>query len=86
LLCREGGDYSQAQNAVVETFFKTIKAELIWRRPWETRRQTETALASVLETVAHNGALHTINAFYDSRRRHSALGRKSPVAFERKAA
>jgi len=32
-------------NAAVETFFKTIKAELIWRRTWETRRQTETALA-----------------------------------------
>ena len=32
-------------NAAVETFFKTIKAELIWRRTWETRRQAETALA-----------------------------------------
>jgi transposase InsO family protein len=25
-------------NAVVETFLKTIKAMLIWRRTWETRR------------------------------------------------
>jgi hypothetical protein len=24
--------------AAVETFFKTIQAELIWRRTWETRR------------------------------------------------
>ena len=31
-------------NAAVETFFKTIKAELIWRRTWETRRQAETAI------------------------------------------
>jgi putative transposase len=23
-------------NAVVETFFKTMKAELVWRRTWET--------------------------------------------------
>ncbi|MTJ04785.1 MAG: IS3 family transposase [Sediminimonas qiaohouensis] len=30
-------------NAAVETFFKTIKAELIWRRPWVTRRQAEMA-------------------------------------------
>jgi hypothetical protein len=30
-------------NAAVETFFKTIKAELMWRHPWETRRQAETA-------------------------------------------
>jgi transposase InsO family protein len=39
------GDHSKAQNAAVESFFKTIKAELIWRRTWETRRQAETALA-----------------------------------------
>jgi hypothetical protein len=26
------------QNAVVETFFKSIKAELVWRWTWETRR------------------------------------------------
>jgi hypothetical protein len=25
-------------NAIVETFFKTIKAELVWRRTWETHR------------------------------------------------
>ena len=31
-------------NAVVETFFKTLKAELIWRSIWQTRRQTEAAL------------------------------------------
>ena len=39
------GDHSKAQNAAVETFFKMIKAELIWRRTRETRRQAETALA-----------------------------------------
>jgi putative transposase len=61
-------------NAAVETFFKTIKAELIWRRSWETRRQTETAI------------FQYINGFYNPRRRHSALGWKSPVAFERKVA
>ncbi|MFT4962022.1 MAG: putative transposase [Paracoccaceae bacterium] len=27
-------------NAAVETFFKTIKAELIWRDTWETHRST----------------------------------------------
>ena len=31
-------------NAAVETFFKTIKAELIWRHQWQTRSQLETAL------------------------------------------
>jgi putative transposase len=61
-------------NAAVETFFKTIKAELIWRRSWETRRQAEMAI------------FEYINGFYNSRRRHSALGWKSPVALERKVA
>jgi transposase InsO family protein len=61
-------------NAVVETFFKTIKAELVWRRTWETRRQAETTI------------FQYINGFYNPRRRHSALGSKSPLAFERQAA
>ena len=61
-------------NAAVETFFKTIKAELIWRRSWETRRQAEVAI------------FEYFNGFYNPRRRHSALGWKSPVAFERKVA
>lgn len=31
-------------NASVEPFFKTIKAELIWRKSWPTRRQAEAAI------------------------------------------
>ena len=61
-------------NYAVETFFKTIKAELIWRRSWQTRRDAELAI------------FQYINGFYNPRRRHSALGWKSPVAFERKVA
>ena len=61
-------------NAAVETFFKTIKAELIWRHSWETRRQAEMAI------------FEYINGFYNPRRRHSALGWKSPIAFKRKVA
>ncbi len=61
-------------NAVVEAFFKTIKAELIWRQSWQTRRQAELAI------------FEYINGFYNPRRKHSALGWKSPLAFERIAA
>ena len=61
-------------NAVVEAFFKTIKAELIWRHPWHTRRAVELAI------------FEYINGFYNPRRKHSALGWKSPLAFERIAA
>ena len=61
-------------NAAMETFFKTIKAELIWRHPWHTRRAAELAI------------FEYINGFYNPRRKHSALGWKSPLAFERVAA
>jgi hypothetical protein len=61
-------------NAAVETFFKTIKAELIWRHPWGMRRQAEMSIAEC------------INGFDNPRRRHSALRWKRPVAFERKVA
>jgi len=61
-------------NAAVETFFKTLKAELIWRSTWQTRRQVEMAL------------FEYINGFYNPRRRHSTLGGKSPLAFESLAA
>jgi transposase InsO family protein len=61
-------------NAAVETFFKTIKAKLIWRRSWDRRRQAERAI------------FEYINGFYNPRRSHSALRWKSPVAFERKLA
>jgi transposase InsO family protein len=61
-------------NAAVETFFKTIKAELLWQRSWQSRREAEIAI------------FEYINGFYNPRRRHSALGWKSPLAFERKVA
>jgi transposase InsO family protein len=60
--------------AAVETFFKTIKAELIWRDTRDTRRQAGMA------------TFEYINGFYNPRHRHSALGWESPVAFERKVA
>jgi transposase InsO family protein len=61
-------------NASVETFFKTIKAELIWRQSWPTRWQVEAAI------------FQYINGFYNTRRRHSYLGGISPLAFEAKVA
>ena len=68
----EGGNCYD--NASVETFFKTIKAELIWRQSWPTRRQAETAI------------FQYINGFHNPRRRHSYLGGISPLAFEAKVA
>jgi transposase InsO family protein len=61
-------------NATVETFSKTIKVEIIWRRSWPARRSVEFAL------------LDYINGFSNPRRRHPALGCKSRLAYERKTA
>ncbi|MCF1485252.1 IS3 family transposase [Agrobacterium vitis] len=61
-------------NAAVETFFKSLKAEVLWRQTWPTRRQAETAI------------FQYINGFYNPRRRHSYLGGISPLAFEAKVA
>ncbi|MBU7580757.1 MAG: IS3 family transposase [Porphyrobacter sp.] len=61
-------------NSAVETFFKSLKAELIWRQKWPTRRQAEGAI------------FQYINGFYNTRRRHSYLGGISPLAFEAKVA
>ena len=57
-------------NAMVETVFKTIKSEMIWRSSFQTRLAAELALGRY------------IDGFYNSRRRHSALRYKSPVTFE----
>lgn len=57
-------------NAMVETLFKTLKSELIWRTHYKTRTQAETEIG------------HDIDGFYNPRRRHSALGYKSPIQFE----
>ena len=61
-------------NAAVETFFKSLKAEVLWRQNWPTQRQAETAI------------FQYINGFYNPRRRHSYLGGISPLAFEAKVA
>ena len=61
-------------NAAVETFFKTLKAELIWRHTWATRSQVSNAL------------FQYSNGFYNTRRKHSSLGATSSVKFERLSA
>jgi len=59
---------------MVETFFKTLKSELIWRTIYQTREQAEIAIARY------------IDGFYNPVRRHSALDYLSPAQFERLAA
>ena len=61
-------------NSMVETFFKTLKSELVWRTLFDTRREAERAIGRY------------IDGFYNPVRRHSALDFTSPVQFEKTAA
>jgi len=59
-------------NAVAESFFASLKLELVYQVPWRTRAEVRTAIFEYLEL------------FYNRRRRHSSLGYLSPVEFERR--
>ena len=76
--CREAGIVqamgsagSAYDNAMCESFFATLKCELIDRRRF----------------AMHGGASHAIvdfiENFYNTRRIHSAIGYKSPANFEK---
>lgn len=58
-------------NAVVETFFHTLKTELVYFERYETRREARQSIFEYIEI------------FYNRIRRHSSLGYVSPVDFER---
>ena len=59
-------------NALCESFFATLECELIDRFTFRTKRQARLAL------------FRWIEAWYNPRRRHSSIGRMSPVNFERR--
>ena len=59
-------------NALCESFFATLECELIERRRFANRVEAKMAIFRFIES------------WYNLRRRHSALGYKSPVNFEAK--
>jgi putative transposase len=60
-------------NAVAETFFATLKKEMIYRRTWPEREELRREVFDYIE------------AFYNPVRRHSTLGMLSPVNGEAEA-
>jgi putative transposase len=68
--CSMSGRGNCWDNAVVESFFGTLKRELVYRRAWSTRAAAASAVHEYIEV------------FYNRVRRHSTLGGKSPEAFE----
>ena len=61
-------------NAVMESFFSSLKTERISRQVYRTR---DAARADVFDYIER---------FYNTVRRHSTIGYLSPVKFERQAA
>jgi putative transposase len=59
-------------NALAESVFASLECELIERRSFKTKGEARLALFTWIE------------AWYNPRRRHSALGRISPIEFERR--
>ena len=57
-------------NAVAESFFHTLKTELIYHQIYHTRMQARSSLFEWIEL------------FYNRFRKHSALGYKSPEQYE----
>ena len=62
---------SALDNAMMESFFGTMQLELLDRQTWPTK----TELASAI--------FEWIEAWYNPRRRHTAIGDLSPVDYER---
>ena len=66
-MSRPGNCYD---NAVVESFFGTLKTELVHRMRYRTRDEARTSVFEWIE------------CWYNRQRRHSSLGYLSPEAFE----
>jgi putative transposase len=57
-------------NAVAESFFHTLKTQLIYHRKFQDQGEAEQALFNYIEI------------YYNRRRRHSTIGYQSPAMFE----
>ena len=68
-MSRKGNCYD---NATMESFWSTLKWELVYRRKFTTHHQARTAIFDYIE------------CFYNPKRLHSALNFLSPVDFESK--
>ena len=60
-------------NACVESFFHTLKTELIYHEDFQTRDEAQRVIFEWVE------------GFYNRQRLHSTLGYLSPVDFERRS-
>ncbi|MCP4161050.1 MAG: IS3 family transposase [Deltaproteobacteria bacterium] len=57
-------------NAVVESFFKTLKTECVYNNNYETKSEARLSIIDYIEM------------FYNSNRLHSSIGYQSPNGYE----
>jgi putative transposase len=67
-MSRKGNCYD---NAITETFFHTLKTELVNRAKYSTREEARRSIFEYIEI------------FYNRRRLHSSIGYRSPVEYEK---
>ncbi|NKB80728.1 MAG: IS3 family transposase [Nitrospirales bacterium] len=73
LRCSMGHKANCYDNAVTESFFHTLKVELIHRERYVTRHKAQSSIFEYIET------------YYNRQRRHSAIGYQIPMLFEQAA-
>ncbi len=73
LRCSMGRRATCYDNAVTESFFHTLKVELVHRERYMTRRIAKTSIFEYIET------------YYNRQRKHSAIGHRIPMQFENAA-
>ena len=71
ILCSMSGKGNCWDNAVMESFYRTLKVELIYQRNYETRIE------------ARRDIFEYIEIFYNRKRLHSFLGYHSPEEYEK---
>lgn len=68
-ICSMSGAGNCYDNAVMESFYHTLKTELLWGMPLMTRENTKLLIFDYIEV------------FYNRQRMHSSLGYQTPEAF-----
>ncbi|MEO8327104.1 MAG: IS3 family transposase [Nitrospirota bacterium] len=73
LCCSMGHKANCYDNAVTESFFHTLKVELVHRERYVTR------------SMAKSSIFEYIEMYYNRQRKHSAIGHRIPMVFEKTA-
>ena len=73
LRCSMGRRANCYDNAAMESFFHTLKVELVHRERYATRRTAKSRIFEYIET------------YYNRQRKHSAIGYRIPMVFEQAA-